>query len=139
MFEKQDKISCALKLGYDFYIYDYGVISSPSFHRISFLEKDRRFLICGTSPEELSQTNQAIAQFFDSDVQYLFNLVPGEDQKSILDMMENQASRTYFPGYAPDPFVYSSSSNAMYRQIFGNEPEARKEPKKKKESRWRKW
>ena len=139
LFEKQDKISHALKLGYDFYIYDYGVLSSPSFHRISFLEKDRKFLVCGTSPEELSQTNQAISQFYDSDVQYLFNLVPDEDQKSILEMMENQASRTYFPGYTPDPFVYSSSSNAMYRQIFGNEPETRKEPKKKKESRWRKW
>ena len=81
LFEKQDKISCALKLGYDFYIYDYGVLSSPSFHRISFLEKDRKFLVCGTSPEELSQTNQAISQFYDSDVQYLFNLVPDEDQK----------------------------------------------------------
>ena len=28
LFEKQDKISHALKLGYDFYIYDYGVLSS---------------------------------------------------------------------------------------------------------------
>ncbi|MCI9577170.1 MAG: hypothetical protein HFJ84_11180 [Clostridiales bacterium] len=138
LFENPDKISQAFQFGYDFYVYDYGVISSPSFHRVSFLEKDRKFLVCGISPEELPHTNQAISEFYDSDVQYLFNLVPVQDQKSILEMMENQASRTYFPGYAPDPFVYSSSSNVMYRKIFGNETDTRKEPKKKIEkSKWK--
>ena len=33
-------------------------------------------------------------------------------------MMEEQADRTYFPAYTPDPFVYSSQQNECYDAIF---------------------
>lgn len=138
LFEKQDKIAHVRRLDYDFYVYDYGVCTSPSFQRVSFLEKDRKFLVCGTSPEELRKTNDALSEFYDTDLQYIFNLVPENEHKDILSMMEEKASQVYFTIYTPDPFVYSSASNAMYQQIFGEPFKPRKEARKKEKSRRRK-
>lgn len=138
LYEKQDKISHVRKLDYDFYIYDYGVCTAPDFQRVSFLEKDRKFLVCGTSPEELCKTNDALSEFYDTDLQYIFNLVPEHEQPDILTMMEEKAAQTYFTGYIPDPFVYSSISNSMYGKIFGEGLKAHKEARKKEKSRWRK-
>lgn len=138
LFEKQDKIAHVRRLDYDFYVYDYGVCTSPSFQRVSFLEKDRKFLVCGTSPEELCKTNDALSEFYDTDLQYIFNLVPENERKDILSMMEEKASQVYFTGYTPDAFVYSSASNSMYQQIFGEVFKPRKESRKKEKSKWRK-
>lgn len=112
----QEKISRILQLGYAFYVYDYGVWEEVS--RTSFLEKDRKFLVCGISPQELPFTNRAISACYDAGVEYLFNLVPPGDRESILAMMEEQADRAYFPAYTPDPFVYSSQQNECYDAIF---------------------
>lgn len=138
LFARQDKIAHVRKLDYDFYIYDYGVCTSGNFQRVSFLEKDRKFLVCGTSPQELRKTNDALSEFYDTDLQYIFNLVPENERKDIFLMMEEKASQVYFTGYTPDPFVYSSVSNSMYQDIFGERLKPRKESRKKEKSRRRK-
>lgn len=42
MFYKKDKISDILKLGYDYYIYDFGTYRPDDFVLISFLEKNHK-------------------------------------------------------------------------------------------------
>ena len=50
MFYKKERITDILKMGYDFYIYDFGCYNSKGFNSVAFLEKDKSIIICGSSP-----------------------------------------------------------------------------------------
>ena len=129
MFYDLSKLQNVLKLDYDYYIFDYGVYSDTDFNKISFLEKDHQIFVCGSSPDEMESAMNLIHNSFYDDVYYLFNLVPEQDQKELLEGMEDKKEKTFFSPYTPDPFTYNNSS--VYEDIIPVESRVKEEPKKK--------
>lgn len=137
LFYRQDKISEILKLGYDFYVYDFGVYEPEKFALIPFLEKNLKFIVCGSKPNELPAMQQALQTFYNSDVQYIFSFAPEDEQSDLLQLMEDKSAVTYFAPYSPDCFFYSSSSS-IWEKIFGHFPAQTNTPQKKKFSLFKK-
>lgn len=134
MFYKKDKISDILKLGYDYYIYDFGIYHPNEFALISFLEKSIKFVVCGTKPNELMQMQQVLQVFYQNEVGYIFSFSPDSEHEDVLELMEDKAQHTYFAGYTSDLFFYSSNSDSMYSKMFAEELEQVQEkvPEKRK-------
>lgn len=65
LFRKED-IETILKEGkYDYYIYDYGVVTELDQRiRASFLEKSKKLIVCGTNPIELEAMGNVIQEFY---------------------------------------------------------------------------
>ena len=129
LFDKQEKISDILQLGYNFYVYDYGVFTSPDFNKTSFLEKELKIFVVGCKPNELHFTQNVLRSLFYQDVCYIFNFTPEADKKELLEIMEEKAERTFFADWTVDPFTYSNSE--IYSKILPLEVLRQEEPVKK--------
>lgn len=136
MYFKSEKIAEILKLGYDYYIYDYGKFEDTNFNKISFLEKDLKIIVCGVKPNEMAATTEIIGNTFYSDASYIFSFVPESEQKEILELMEDKANLSYFSQYAPDPFTYCNSD--IYQKILRVENKNSDNIKSKGRFFWRK-
>lgn len=119
---KTDKINEILKMGYDYYIKDYGVYASKDFENLSFLEQDINIVVAGAKPDELYHIENLLQRSYYNDISYIFSFIPEADKKDLLEMMEEKSNRTYFADYSPDPFVYSSQSDDMYKKLLNVEP-----------------
>ena len=138
MFYKKDKISDILKLGYDYYIYDFGTYRPDDFALISFLEKNIKFVVCGTKPNELLYMQQALQVFYDNDVNYIFSFSPESEHEDVLALMEEKAECTYFATFTPDLFFYSSNGNPVWNRVFKHETQqpVNEVPEKRKNYFW---
>lgn len=128
MFYKIDKIPEVLQRDYDFFIYDYGVYSDPSFSKISFLEKERQIFVVGSKPGEFDRTYNVIKSNFFNKVYYIFNFVPETEEKDLLELMENKAEYTFFSPEIRDPFTYSNSK--IYQELLPIKCQNNEEKKK---------
>ena len=119
LFHKED-IETILKEGkYDYYIYDYGVVTELDQRiRASFLEKSKKLIVCGTSPVELEAMGNVIQEFYHSDIDYIFSFVPEQDKQDTMENMCDRADRVYFAEYTPDAFFFSSPSIKIYNRLF---------------------
>ena len=139
IFHDLTKLQQILRMGYEYYIYDYGVMTDPDFNKISFLERDYQVFVCGSGPSELRSTFQVIENSFYDDVFYLFSLVPEGDRSSITEMMEQKADKTFFMEFAPDPFTLSQGNAVSFGRMLPVEDLTPPEkPKKGFFTRWRK-
>lgn len=129
-FQRQDKISDILKLGYDYYIYDFGVYNSPNFNKLSFLEKDIQIICLGTKAQELRSTMEIIDSNFYEDTFYLYPLTPEGDQKDFQDTMQEKGERTFFPVYSPEAHELAVGNIEIFEKIIPVENESQ-EPKRK--------
>ncbi len=118
MFYDVDKLPERQSMEYDCFIYDFGVFGSKNFNRVSFLEKERSFIVCGAKPSEILFTNKILTNSFLKNVNYVFSFVPQAEHPDILEMMEDLRDHTYFADYVPDPFSFSSSSG-FYLELTG--------------------
>ena len=116
MFDRQEKIADILQLGYNFYVYDYGVYNSADFNKTSFLEKNVKIFVVGSKPNELPYTTNILRSLFYQDVSYIFNFTPQKDRDEILEDMEEKADHTYFSDWTVDPFSYGNSP--IYSQLL---------------------
>ena len=113
------------KLNYDFVIYDYGCYGTPDFNTLSFIEKDIVVVVGGADPTELTATTQVIAsmsQFQKDNIYYMYSFVHEQEQKDILELMEDLADKTLFAVYAPNPLIYTSGSDELYSKLIPVEP-----------------
>lgn len=95
-----------MSMGYDYYIYDYGTYTDRNFNRTSFLEKDIRVFVCGSSPMELPKAYEVIKNSFYTDMYYVFNFIPESEIEDVLELMDEKADRTLVCNdYIADPFV----------------------------------
>lgn len=115
---KKDKISEILKMGYDYYVKDYGVYASNDFENLSFLEQDINIIIAGAKPDEINYITNILHSCYYDDAYYIFSHIPQADQKDLLEMMEEKRSNTFFAGYTPDPFIYSSQTDETYKKLL---------------------
>lgn len=135
MYYRREKIPEILKRHYDFYIYDYGVALVNNFALVSFLEKDKVILVCGTQPNELIEMQKVLNTFYEHpEPFYSFNLSHRNEHEDVLELMDDRASKTVFSGYTPDAFTLEPDNNTMFSQVFSLEASAptTNEPKNKK-------
>lgn len=131
MYYKQEKISEILQLGYDYYVYDYGVFNSPDFNKTSFLEKNLKIFVLGCKPNEMPYTQNVIRSLFYQDVTYIFNFTPKDDQEDLLLNMDDKADKTFFSEFSLDPFTYENPEvykNILPLEIKKDEDVPKKQP-----------
>ncbi|HCC34246.1 MAG TPA: hypothetical protein DEQ02_00870 [Ruminococcaceae bacterium] len=132
LYYKQSRISEILKLGYDYYVYDFGSFEDSHFNPAFFLDKSLPVAVMGSSPGEFDAMKKVIDAAIDSDTRYIFSFVDEAEQPDILELMEDKAAHTTFVAYAPDPFVYLSDRNDIYSRIaVAGNPVARESGRKK--------
>lgn len=115
---KKDNISDVLKLGYNFYVKDYGVYASSDFVNLSFLEQDINIIVAGAEPEEFRYVEQLLTSAYYQDTYYIFSFIPKADQEDLRDLMEDKKNKTFFVPYTPSPFSYSVEVNTIYQSIL---------------------
>ena len=118
MFYRKDKIAEVLRLGYEYYIYDFGIFDSVGFSLVSYLEKNLKIMVCGIKPNEASYMTDILASLYDKDIEYIFSFTHESDRKDILELMSDRAEHTFFAPWIPDPFVYSSQSGEQLAKLL---------------------
>lgn len=116
-FYNLNKIADVLKLGYDYYVYDYGTYSDTDFNKISFLEKDIKIFILGSDATEMAFSQKVIKNSFYDDVKYIYNLTSEKDAADIMDLMDEKASNTFIASFVPDKYVFQNLS-CIYEKII---------------------
>lgn len=104
---------------YRFLVKDYGSCQEKGFETVSFMEQTLQVYICGMKPDELQATQSILEKTYCQEAGYIFSFVAEAEKREILDMMEEKAAKTVFSEYTPDPFLYRSSSNRVYRMLLG--------------------
>lgn len=133
LYFKPEKLPEVLKMGYDYYVYDYGVYNDRDFNKISFLEKDLQILVVGTKPGEFMKTYALIDNNFYNNVLYIFNFIRNDknEREDIYGLMEHKREQTYFASDCRDPFVLSD--RALYEAIL---PVKETKHAPKKQGKW---
>lgn len=119
MFYRKDMLPEVLEMGYDFYVYDYGVFNDMNFNKTAFLKDDLNIFVCGASPAELD-----ISTYIAQNVSYeksklIYSFVSKEDQASLLLLMKDlnrDGSDIFFAEYTPSPFTVSDFD--MYKTLL---------------------
>jgi hypothetical protein len=116
MIDDPSQLSRRQKKHYSYIITDYGSAQNAEF--LSVMDQDMVLNICGIFPTELSSfgeiyrnTNEHSASY------YLFNLVPKENEKWVMESQQENRVRTFFLSYAPDPFTLASQNSAMLNEL----------------------
>lgn len=130
MFCDTDFLPEILTMNYDYFVYDYGVYTSPNFNKISFSEKSVKIITCGSEPDELECTKEILENIFYDEVQYVFSFVAETDQEEIRVLMDEKAKYTFFAPYTPDKFRYSSDE--LYEKLLPMNEKIREEDLEKK-------
>lgn len=116
-FYEMSAIKELIKKDYGFIVKDFGAADDPAFNQASFLESDIRIFVCGAKPDELPKAYNIMSNPLYDDARYIFSFVPKEDHKELKELMADDAVRTFFAEYTPDPFVYSGMNNGTYAEI----------------------
>ena len=120
---RNEEIESLHDQAFDYYVYDYGVLSELDQRlRASFLEKQQKIIVCGTNPSELDAMAAVIRTYRHSDVDYIFSFIAEDDQKFVLQQMDDRSDRTHFAPFAPDPFTFQSSSIPIYEKLLHLSP-----------------
>ena len=148
MFYEQDKIADTLKLGYDFYVYDYGNRNSQSFNRASFLREDIKFIVAGITATEIDSLTKIVSAPHYKDANVILSFISEGKRNEALELVgainiegggatsqDYHATRTYFADYVPDAF--SAAEIELFDEIINVEDVSQPE-KKKKRRIWRK-
>ena len=102
------QITTNIRQKYECLVYDYGCYFDSDFEKMSYYEKEINCMVGGSKVNEYEYTNQALAENAERDNMYfMFSFTSEEEVKNIKESMKTLASRTLFPGYTPDMFVYS--------------------------------
>lgn len=133
IFYNPSKVQDIIMQGYRYIVYDYGNLSSISrSEKNSIFEKDIILLIGGCEPEEIAKTTEALHDFNQKNVFYLFNFVPQKDEMEILDQMEDSSSKTFFIPYCPDRYVFNTDFRCIFTEIIISDYQTEQGPSGKK-------
>jgi len=111
LYSKNSSIE-AMNYGYDFYIYDLGVLNDTNMD--NFTSKDIKILVGGLKYWEMPNTIPLLTKFEDSkDLHHIFNFCTADIKREWKDYYNN----TYFAEYTPDPFAFDVNTE-IYHSIF---------------------
>lgn len=116
MYQK-DKTINAMDYGYDFYIYDMGVLSELS-DIDSFIMKDVKIIVGGTKSWEQNNLMSVFELLGDSiNINYIFNFTSGSTKDEVARNMGKLGAKTYFSNYMPDPFIVDSNEKEYHELL----------------------
>ena len=111
LYSKNSSIE-AMNYGYDFYIYDLGVLTEQNID--NFTSKDIKILVGGLKYWEMPNTIPLLTRFEENKgLNHIFNFCSEDIKKEWKDYYNN----TYFSEYTPDPFVLDVNTE-IYHDIF---------------------
>lgn len=131
-FYKVEKISDIKRLGYDYYVYDYGAYFDPNFNKVSFLEKDVKIFVLGYKAQEMAYTYKLVSNVFYDDVKYIFSFGRHLEQSEIDGLMEEKAKDTIVPLDCDDMYIFTEPE--LYEKIIPVD-DIKEEPVLKKKKR----
>lgn len=109
MFYNHHQIPEVLKMGYDYYVYDYGVYTDQQFNKTSFVREDLKIFVVGSSPTELDYTLDVAENLFYSDSKILFSFTDAGERDELGELVEQikegNRQRAFFANYVPDMFT----------------------------------
>lgn len=115
-FYNVNKIQDVLRLGYDYYVYDYGVNCDVNFNRVSFMEKDIKIFVVGADPTEIPYTYEIVKSAFYDDVKYIFNFAAKTDADDLKELMGDKYGSSFIAEFIPDKYVYVPTE--IYEKII---------------------
>ena len=116
MYQKEKTIS-AIEYGYDFYVYDMGVLNEIS-DIDSFLTKDVKIIVSGSKSWEQDNLMEVFKLVGETtDINYLFNFTADIQKNDITTNMGELGAKTYFINYMPNPFEIENNEKE-YHQIL---------------------
>lgn len=121
MFENIYNISEVMARGYEFIVYDYGVIDDNNLS--SFLEKDIKIVCGGTKTWEMRKLISDIFPWSASieDVYYMFNFCSDQEKAEVLGAMDEKSKYTFFTCYRPDFFEkLNIETKVSFQKILSN-------------------
>ncbi len=105
----------AMKYGYDFYVYDYGVLNEDSFE--NFLSKEVKIVVAGTKAWEMDSIFKCVTMLEKvPDVNYIFNFSSNEEKIAFNKYLKN-IKNIFFSEYTTDSFNDNINQN-IYHKIF---------------------
>ena len=113
----KDKTVNAVSYGYDFYVYDMGLLNEIA-DIDTFITKDVKIIVSGTKSWEQDNLLEVFNKLEAlQDINFIFNFTPESQKKEITNNMGRFGIKTYFSNYIPDPFI-PDDNEKMYHSIF---------------------
>ena len=115
LYGKDNKID-AMQYGYDFYIYDYGILDESNFE--NFLSKEVKIIVGGTKPWESDETFRVLSLLEKiKDVNYIFNFSSEEEKARFKTMLKGIIRNMYFSEFTTNTFA-DDVNEGIYHKIF---------------------
>ena len=113
----KDKTVNAVSYGYDFYIYDMGILTDIT-DVDTFITKDIKIIVSGSKSWEQDNLLNVFNKLeVVKDINFVFNFTPESQKAEIIKNMGRFGIKTYFSNYIPDPFI-SDNNDEIYHSIF---------------------
>lgn len=135
LFYKAERLHEILKLGYDFYVYDYGAYNEKYFNKTAFDKDEVQILVCGSDPCELDCLIPIVDNAGYNSAKLIFSFTDDENAKDICRLFEGLSSRCFFTGDVRDPFSFSEDTKTFYDSLFDIEENETNLPKKEKKKK----
>lgn len=127
-FYKTEHLTEIKKLGYDFYVYDYGSFTNH-FNRESFLERDIKIYVLGWKPSEMQATFKLLQSKIHADGKYILSFGDELPEEDIEGIMGERKNSTIVPTRCTEP--YKLYDVTAYDPIFQLDTRIEEEPKRK--------
>lgn len=115
LYSNTNKID-AMKYGYDFYIYDYGIFNDKTMD--NFLSKDVKIIVAGTKTWEIDDTFRVLSELEQvKDINYIFNFSSDEEKIRFKNDLKKYVKNLYFSNITTDTWNEDINSN-IYHEVF---------------------
>lgn len=115
LYSNNNKID-AMQYGYDFYIYDYGILSENTLD--NFLSKEVKIIVGGTKAWETDETFRVLSLLEKiPEVNYIFNFSSNEEKAKFRKILKQYIKHIYFSEFTTDTFN-SNINIETYHEIF---------------------
>ena len=115
LYSNDNKID-AMQYGYDFYIYDYGILNENTLD--NFLSKEVKIIVGGTKAWETDETFRVLSLLEKiPEVNYIFNFSSNEEKSKFRNNLRKYIKHIYFSEYTTDTFN-SNINTEIYHEVF---------------------
>lgn len=115
LYSNNNKVS-AIQYGYDFYVYDYGILDNNSFE--NFLSKEVKILVGGTKTWEYDNTFRALDMLEKvPDINLIFSFSSDEEKIRFKKSLKKIFNNIFFSEYCKNIFE-GNVNEKIYHEIF---------------------
>ena len=104
---------------YEALVYDYGVFSETA--KLSYLDKEKKILVCGCKPQELLTLPEIFEATEGSEIFFLFSFIGKTAQKDVAIAMADKADHTFCLPWCPSVMEWEPEMGQIFSKIFGGD------------------